>query len=62
MRKTVLISFLALSAVSLAFAVWQITFSRESLGGLWLVLWSLTFLPVLLVGGSVYLWKRVRTR
>jgi hypothetical protein len=53
-------AFAALSALSLIFAIWQIAFSEESLAGLWLVFWALTFLPIWAVVGAWFLWNRFR--
>ena len=54
--------FLGLSAAALVFALWQIAFSGESLAGLWLIFWAITFLPILLVRAAVYVWRTSRLR
>jgi hypothetical protein len=60
--KILIATFVGLSAAALGFAVWQSAFSGESLGGLWLVFWAITFLPTLMVMAAVYVWRTSRLR
>ena len=47
-------------AAALAFSVWALLDTSESLGGLWLVFWAMVFVPLFMALGAIHLWRASR--
>ena len=56
--NAVTVMALVAGAAGLAFAVWALLDTTESLGGLWLMFWAIVFVPMFVVLGAIRLWWR----
>jgi hypothetical protein len=58
--KGITLVAVVVGAAALAFSVWALLDTSESLGGLWLMFWAVVFVPLFIVLGAIHLWLASR--